>query len=328
MAKPLPLEGRAEAAFKELTQALSNFESALATQNLRGKVIALIPAINSLRKLGVALEPTLARRSARDRILHYLQRFPRMVIEGSELAVVSGISEWPRRVRELRVEHGWWIYSGVTFRDIASADEAEARALRESLCIEMEKIRPDQYVLVRTERDEFSAVRWRSLNAIRRRPGGAKEKILEHLRANVGREVSGEELRYIAGDKKEWARRVRELRTEDGWPIATRSSGRPDLSVGVYVLDKDRQAYAHDRQISDSVRVEVLERDQFSCVDCGWARTRAQRDDPRTMLELHHLKRHVEGGANTIANLITLCNVCHDRRHARSSASKKNRHRT
>jgi hypothetical protein len=33
-----------------------------------------------------------------------------------------------------------------------------------------------------------------------------------------------EELKYLAKDKKEWARRVRELRTEQGWPIVTKKT--------------------------------------------------------------------------------------------------------
>jgi hypothetical protein len=38
-------------------------------------------------------------------------------------------------------------------------------------------------------------------------------KVLEYMRNNVGRLVTGEEFRYVAKDKTEWARRVRELRT-------------------------------------------------------------------------------------------------------------------
>ncbi|MFR5760709.1 MAG: HNH endonuclease [Oscillospiraceae bacterium] len=39
------------------------------------------------------------------------------------------------------------------------------------------------------------------------------------------------------------------------------------------------------------------------------------RDDPRKMLELHHKQQHKDGGENTVENLITLCNVCHDAIH-------------
>jgi len=52
------------------------------------------------------------------------------VITGDELMVVSGIGEWARRVRELRVEFGWWIYSGVTFQDIAEDQPEDAASLK------------------------------------------------------------------------------------------------------------------------------------------------------------------------------------------------------
>ena len=37
--------------------------------------------------------------------------------------------------------------------------------------------------------------------------------------------------------------------------------------------------------------------------------------DPRKFLELHHVHHHVRGGANSVENLITLCNVDHDLEH-------------
>ena len=139
-------------------------------------------------------------------------------------------------------------------------------------------------------------------------------------RENVGRPVTGEELRYLAGKKSEWARRVRELRTQFGWPVKTRSSGRPDLPVGVYVLEEDRQTHEHDRVIPDSVRGAVLSRDRYRCVNpaCSWDRSKLHPDDRRTMLELHHVHEHVLGGQNTADNLMTLCNVCHDEVHAKT----------
>jgi len=54
------------------------------------------------------------------------------------------------------------------------------------------------------------------LNEIRKKNVSVTEKIIEYFRKNVGQEITGEELKYLAKDKKEWARRVRELRTEKG----------------------------------------------------------------------------------------------------------------
>ena len=131
----------------------------------------------------------------------------------------------------------------------------------------------------------------------------------------MGRPVTGEELRYVAKGATAWARRVRELRTEYGWPVVTKMHGRPDLPVGAYLIEADRQAPVHDRQIPDAVRRAVLRRDDYKCVECGWTRALWNPDDPRH-LEAHHLEHHADGGENVEDNLITVCNICHDVIHA------------
>jgi hypothetical protein len=179
---------------------------------------------------------------------------------------------------------------------------------------ELKDMGPSEYVLLDTEEDRDAAHRWRVANTIRRESGSVRDKILRFLRANVGRSVTGEELRYVAGDKTEWARRVRELRTEFGWPVATKSTGGPNLAVGVYVLQADRQSPEHDRNIPDDVRREVLRRDGYKCKQCDWSHDEWNPSDPRH-LELHHIEHHVKGGQNVEENLKTLCTVCHDKLH-------------
>ncbi len=302
---------------KALVQLLTDFADELEKDDLRSKVIALIPAFNTLRDLGSSLIPRSEAPSARDRIIEYLKQYPYAVIDGSELMIVSGISEWARRVRELRVQFGWWIYSGVTFKQMAqNPDDAESF---EKIGIDPAKIKPDQYVLMSTVQDRDAALRWNLLNDIRKEKIAVKDKIIKYFRNNVGVQVTGEELSYLAKGRTEWARRVRELRTEEGWPIVTKNAGRGDLPVGVYVLEEDRQAYEHDRKIPDDIRVAVLTRDHFSCVECGWNRAMLSREDPRHMLELHHKKHHKDGGENTAENLETLCNVCHDKKHRKNA---------
>jgi HNH endonuclease len=309
-----------EALRQSLVELLTNFAEELRTSDLRAKVIALVPAFHKLRDLGSSLIPKNEASSARERVIAYFRRYPRTVINGDELMVVSGIAEWARRVRELRVQFGWLIYSGVTFHDMAddasaAEDTQDTDALEAALGVHPSKIKPDQYVLMREEQDRHAAHRWNVLNEVRRKKVSVTDKIIEYFRKNVGEEITGEELKYLAKDKKEWARRVRELRTEQGWPIVTKNSGRDDLAIGVYVLEEDRQTYEHDRTIPDPVRVAVLQRDGFKCVKCGWNRSRLSPDDPRKMLELHHVRHHKDKGENTVENLITLCNVHHDEEH-------------
>jgi hypothetical protein len=294
---------------------LDAFASQLSQADLRVQVRSLIPVFHELRSLGVSLLPE-AHGSARDRIIAYLRRYPLTLIDGDELLVISGIGEWARRVRELRVQFGWWIYTGMTLRELAEDNPEAAADLAAGLGISMDQVRPDHYFLARAEQDRDAAHRWNLLNSIRKQSLSVKAKILAYLRANVATPVTIEELRYLANDKSEWARRVRELRTEDGWPIFTKMQGRPDLPVGSYVLDEDKQAPEHDRHIPDDVRIAVLERDGFACRQCGWTREQLRPEDPRKFLELHHLRHHRDGGANTVENLVTLCNVHHDQVHA------------
>ena len=222
---------------QSLVELLTNFAEELKKDDLRQKVVTLVPAFHTLRDLGSSLIPKSEASSARDRIIAYLKQYPGIIIDGDELMVVSGISEWARRVRELRVQFGWWIYSGVTFKQMAqNPDDAETF---KAMGIDPSLIKPDQYVLMSTTQDLEAAYRWNVLNEIRKKKIGVKEKIIEYLRKNVGKQVTGEELSYLAGNTKEWARRVRELRTEEGWPIATKNTGRDDLPVGVYVLEED-----------------------------------------------------------------------------------------
>lgn len=300
----------------ELQDLLTSFHSRLDEPDLRMKVRALIPAFHKLRDLGSSLLPE-GPDSGRERVLAYLRRYAGVVVDGDELMVVSGIGEYPRRIRELRVEFGWLIYTGTTIQEMSDNDPEIVDDLRAQFGVDPLSLRPDQYVLASPEQDRDAAHRWNVANEIRRRPLSVKDKIIAYLRANVGKPITGEELKYLAKDRSEWPRRARELRTEDGWAVATKQSGRPDLPVGVYMLEHERQAQEHDRHIPDDVRVAVLTRDKFSCTECGWNRSQMTPEDPRRFLELHHNIYHRDGGENTLENLTTLCNVDHDKIHRR-----------
>lgn len=300
---------------KQLIELLEHFGDELKSDDLRTKVCTLVPAFHRLRDLGASLIVGEDVSSAMDRIIAYLRKYPLSVVNGDELMVVSGIGEWARRLRQLRVERGWRISSGVLFKEIAEDEPEVIKSFMDALGIDPLKIKTDQYVLMSDVEDRDAAHRWHMLNEIRKSKSSVRDKILEYFRRNVGLEIPGDELKYLAKDKKEWARRTRELRTQDGWPVKTKNSGRPDLPVGVYVLEDDRQAPKHDREIPDPIRVKVLTRDDFKCTNCGWHRGLWHHDDPRKMLELHHVKQHKDKGENTVENLVTLCNVCHDEVH-------------
>ena len=290
---------------KKLIELFEDFENKLLAGDLRGKVLALVPAHHLLRDMGSSLVTKEEAASAQDRIILYLRTYPKQFVSGDELMVISGIGEWARRVRELRVELGWNIVSGVTAKEMIEQGD---------LILAQEKIRVNDYVLLDEKQDREAAFRWKCANTIRKKKSGVREKLLDFLKLNVGRPVRGEELRYVANGKSEWARRLRELRTEEGWAVATRTSGRPDLDIGTYVLENLDQAPAHDRKIPDEVRGAVLMRDRHTCTVCGWKHASWNSSDPRH-LELHHVVHHVKGGANSEANLVTLCTLCHRKIH-------------
>jgi hypothetical protein len=181
-------------------------------------------------------------------------------------------------------------------------------------------LKPTQYMLIRAEPDKTAAHRWILANRIRKETGiGARDRILKFLQANVGQIVTTEEIIYV-GKASESPSRARELRTEEGYALATRFTGRPDLKPGEYVLEsEERTAEPHDRHIPQKVAEEVFARDENACRICGWNRSEWSRQDPR-FLELHHFEHHRSGGTNTVANLLVLCNRCHDDVHAGRAA--------
>ena len=287
----------------EIDGRLKNFNLSVGSLSLRDKVLQLVEIHFKSRCLGVSVvvEEGLSPSAGKERILVYLQRHVGIVIDGVELDIVSGISDYPRRIRQLRVEEGYRIVTG------ASPDEDSGVNLK-----------PDEYMLVSADVDLDASRRWIVANRIRKQSGGAQSKILAFLKENVGKVVTTEELYYVSGNKKEFGRRTRELRTEEGYAIATKSTGRPDLQVGEYVLlSLVRVAEPHDRHISADVQKEVYQRDQNTCrnPDCNWNMDQWTQEDAR-ILELHHIQAHAQRGENTARNLIVLCSRCHDEVHA------------
>lgn len=293
----------------EIELLIRDFRPLLESGKLREKVLGLVQVLRKIRKLGKSLVPREDAKGLHERILFYLKKYPRQVIGGEEINVISGIQEHARRIRELRVQFGWKIISGLTAKAMANDDEVP-----ESQATQFINMSPSDYMLVSEQQDLEAALRWNVANSIRKRKTSVSDKILEYLKINVGKEVTGEELRYLANKNKEFTRRVRELRRDDGWPIMTKNSGRPDLDIGVYLLESLRQAPENDREIPDPVYRKVLQRDEYSCTKCKWNHDLYNRSDPRH-LEVHHVKFHAAGGDNSEENLTTLCTICHDDIH-------------
>jgi len=295
----MPSDPNIEQLIEEAEGTLDRYHRNYKGLSWREKVLVLVELTSSVKELGIHSNMQAARVGARERIRLYLIQHIGVVISARELEVVSGISEYGRRARELRVQDGYKILTG-------HSNDPETGI----------NLGPSEYLLLQPEPDLTASRRWSIGNRIRRETkGGASNRLLRYLQENVDQVVTTEELKYVA-KTSEFGRRVRELRTEQGYAIATCFTGRPDLSMGEYVLESlNRVSEPHDRQIPFAIQKELYERAGNACQLCGWSRERWTREDPR-ILELHHLLHHATGGENTLENLVVLCSKCHDDVHA------------
>ncbi|MDI6744373.1 MAG: HNH endonuclease signature motif containing protein [Thermodesulfovibrionales bacterium] len=142
---------------------------------------------------------------------------------------------------------------------------------------------------------------------------GSKELILNYLLANIGKVLESKQIQKASGGAVEWARRVRELRNEEGYQILSHKD-RADLKPGQYLLETTVRIPAFKRGISKETRAWVLERNGYTCQMCGVA---ASDPDPlggtRTVrLTIGHIKDKSKGGDDTPQNLRAICTNCNE----------------
>lgn len=125
--------------------------------------------------------------------------------------------------------------------------------------------------------------------------------------------MNSEELRHVAGDITEWARRVRELRDEEGFEILTHND-RSDLKPGQYLLENPDPRPAFARTISKEARAFVLDRNGFTCQMCGAVAGEEHPDggSRKTRLHIGHIIDKSLGGSDDPENLRALCSVCNE----------------
>jgi hypothetical protein len=223
--------------------------------------------------------------SAEACITQYLLNHAGETVEKFELSGVACVLEWARRVRQLDVEHGWQITSGPSGG-----------------------LKPGQYRLDSSERDEAAAARWALLNGIRRQPGSGESRMLKLLQAAHPESVHRDELDYVAkiGTRD---RRKRNL-DEAGWHISSWEDD-PSLSNGMYRLDSLEQGPPRTREAL-KLRMQILQDADFSCELCN-ARPGPGR---RVQLQVHHRTFLMHGGSDETENLQVLCRACHAGVHA------------
>jgi len=142
---------------------------------------------------------------------------------------------------------------------------------------------------------------------------GSKRRVLAYFLANLGKVLESKDIRDAAGGATEWARRVRELRNEEGYQILSHKD-RASLKPGQYLLETPERIPAFKRGISKETRAWVLERNGYTCQMCGAA---AGDPDPlggpRTVrLTIGHIKDKSKGGDDSPQNLRAVCTACNE----------------
>ncbi len=142
---------------------------------------------------------------------------------------------------------------------------------------------------------------------------GSRQKILEYFLANLGHVVESRDIQTASGGVVEWARRVRELRNEEGYQILSHKD-RANLKPNQYLLETDKRLPAFRRGISKETRAWVLERNGYTCQMCGLA---AGDPDPfggarSVRLTLGHIIDKSKGGEDTPQNLRAVCTNCNE----------------
>ncbi len=148
---------------------------------------------------------------------------------------------------------------------------------------------------------------------MQREKSGARAKLRSYFLQNIGRVMDSEELRTACGNTSEWARRVRELRTEEGYRILTHHD-RSDLKPGQYVLESAKPEPAFARAISKETRAFVLDRNGFTCHMCGAVAGEPHPYDSTRTTRLHigHILDKSMGGSDDPGNLRAICSVCNE----------------
>ncbi len=92
-------------------------------------------------------------------------------------------------------------------------------------------------------------------------------------------------------------------------PAGIRAAAIPARVAAISMSDRRRNQRRLDRAAYEELKIEILRRDGWTCQHCG----------RRDQLQVHHLIRRSQSGADCEENLIVLCGECHGRVHCGSS---------
>ena len=144
----------------------------------------------------------------------------------------------------------------------------------------------------------------------------AKERIKQFLLEHVGEVVTSHQIQQIAAPTVEWARRLREIRSDEGWDIRSHHDDqdlRPDQYRLAALPDVNAARVARPA-ISARLRAQVLIRDGSTCQVCGRAAADDDEFNPghKVRLTTGHMDDQIHGGEATLGNLRAECTLCNE----------------
>ncbi|MBL4810753.1 MAG: HNH endonuclease [Phycisphaerales bacterium] len=140
------------------------------------------------------------------------------------------------------------------------------------------------------------------------RSPGARTKLRTYFEANVGKIMTSAELHEVANGTSEWARRVRELRNEEGMQILTHND-RDSLAPGEYLIETLTRLPVISRGISGKMRLYILDRNGFTCQVCGAGAGEESGCElgKKCRLQIDHTVPISQGGTDDENNLRAVC---------------------
>ncbi|MGQ0589131.1 MAG: hypothetical protein ACT4N8_06310 [Sphingosinicella sp.] len=237
--------GNPEAARRKLIDLLERLPERLESGTVGEQVGGLVEVNLCLRELGAGIGASLAPDdgdSGLARLLAYLRHQVGRIVHTEELMIVAGIGDYPRRIRELRTDHGWPIISGMAVRDMRAENPSRAAIA----ALHLSDMAPEEYLLIEDCRDADAVRRWSSAAAIKEKGEAPKDALASYLGLSPDRRITAEELRFVAGNKKQWPGLVRQLRDE-GMEIRSRAFGHLELPPGIFVYSRSGSASGRNR---------------------------------------------------------------------------------
>jgi hypothetical protein len=140
-----------------------------------------------------------------------------------------------------------------------------------------------------------------------KRQSGARKRLRAFLEKNVGRVVTTEELRGIAGIG-DYGRRIREVRSKDGLQLLSHND-RESLKPNEYLLETLELRPVVASGISGKLRRSILERNGFTCHVCGAEAGEESGCEPgkKCRLQIDHILPIGQGGTDEEHNLRAVC---------------------